>query len=64
MLKKLLLKMVSAVDENEANSFDSTFYIGYDNVLAELENNGYIVKSNDIMGSISLTEAGYTVVKK
>lgn len=58
--KELLYKMASAYENSKQNSFDSFFYSSYHNdVLVELENNGYINIKDDIIGSIELTDNGY-----
>ena len=63
--KELLIKLASAYDNSKKNDFDITNYIGFsDTVISELVNNGCIVKQKDIVGTIKLTEFGYTEAKK
>lgn len=63
--RRLLQRMASEYDLTEDPSFDSTFYLGYsDSVLSELEYYGYIIRKNDILDSIELTDAGYEEAKK
>lgn len=58
--KQLLLKMSTAIDNGEENSFDSDFYIDTpDCVVAELENAGFIRSKGNISGTIMLTDIGY-----
>lgn len=62
---QLLKKMVAEFDKSECSSFDSMFYIGYQNsVIKELEDNGYITVKNDITGTIELTRSGYEAAAK
>lgn len=62
--RELLEKMTAEYDKSKTDSFDSMFYIAFpDNVLDELEDCGFIVKQNNILGSISLTDAGYREAK-
>lgn len=63
--KELLVVMASNYDQTKANSLDSFGYIGFpDRIIDELEKDGYIVKQNDIAGTIKLTRAGYEEAKK
>ena len=63
--KELLIKLASAYDNNKKNDFDTTFYIGFpDAVIGELVNDGCVVKQNDIVGTIKLTEFGYAKAKR
>lgn len=63
--KELLIKLASAYDDNKKNDFDITYYIGFpDAVIEELVIGGCIVKQNDIVGTIKLTEFGYAEAKK
>ncbi len=63
--KELLVKMANEYDASGRTSFDSDFYITFqDSTIAELENNGCITIVNDIVGSICLTEYGYQESKK
>lgn len=56
----LLHKMADEFKKSNRTSFDSMFYMNYpDSVVDELEDNGYIVRKNDIIASIVLTTAGY-----
>lgn len=58
--KQLLLKMSTAIDNGEENSFDSDFYLDApDFVVAELENAGFIRSMGNISGTIMLTDLGY-----
>lgn len=53
--EELLSKLIEENTNNGTVSFDSTFYMGYDDsVLIELYNDGYIEIINDIIGSIEL----------
>lgn len=61
----LLCKMATAIDEGHENSFDMDFYLTYpDAVLSELASKNLIVRCNDIVGTIKLTQIGYDAVKK
>ena len=63
--RELLQKMATAYDVDQCNDFDSTFYIGFpDTVIRELDIGNYIVKQNNVAGSIKLTEYGYNEAKK
>lgn len=63
--KELLVKMANEYDASGHTSFDSDFYITFqDSTITELENNGCIAIVNDIVGSICLTEYGYQESKK
>lgn len=63
--RELLVKLVSSYDSNHKNDFDSLFYYEYpDSVVNELDYWGYIVKQNDIVGTIKLTRAGYDAAKQ
>ena len=63
--KQLLQKMAFEIDSGRSNSFDSFFYIGYnDSVIEELEDNGYIIVKNDVIASIELTQSGYEEAKR
>lgn len=63
--RRLLQRMASEYDSTKNPSFDCTFYLGYsDSVLSELEYYGYIIRKNDILDSIELTDAGYEEAKK
>ena len=63
--KELLVKLVSSYDSNRNNDFDSLFYYDFDDgVINELDYLGYIVKQNDIVGTIKLTQAGYEAAKR
>ncbi|MBE6943836.1 MAG: hypothetical protein E7453_06200 [Ruminococcaceae bacterium] len=63
--RELLQKMASAYDVDHRNDFDSTFYIGFpDAVIRELDIGNYIVKQNDVTGTIKLTDYGYNEAKK
>lgn len=63
--KELLVKMANEYDTSGRTSFDSDFYITFqDSTITELENNGCITIVNDIVGSICLTEYGYQESKK
>lgn len=63
--KSLLVKMASEYDNSNRKTFNSIFYLDYpDNVLIELEDNGYIIRENNIAATIKLTQAGYEAAKK
>ena len=63
--RELLIKMTSAYDTNQKNDFDSMYYMSFpDTVIDELATYGCIVKQNDIVGTIKLTEFGYAEAKK
>lgn len=63
--KELLVKMASHFDSTHKNDFDSLFYFSFpDGVINELDALGYIVKQNDIVGTIKLTTFGYEEAKK
>ncbi len=63
--KSLLVKMASEYDNSNRKAFDSIFYLDYpDKVLIELEDNGYIIRENNIAATIKLTKSGYEAAKK
>lgn len=63
--KELLALMASEYEKSQENAFDHIFYISFpDNVIRELEADGYIVRCNDIVGTIKLTQFGYNQAKK
>lgn len=63
--KELLKKLADAYDQGHPNSFDNTFYLGYDDaVINSLDAGGYIVAQDDILGTIQLTEFGYNEARK
>lgn len=62
---ELLCKMKTAYDSGHENNFDSTFYLGYPEVvITELSDDGYIVALNNIVGTIKLTQEGYEAAKQ
>lgn len=61
----LLQKMALAYDGGHENDFDIEFYMSTSEAtLVELENLSFIVRKNNIIGSIMLTKAGYAAAKK
>lgn len=63
--KELLSKMAASYDQDHKNAFNVMFYLGTpEYVLDELENDGYISKVEDIIGTIMLTESGYKEAKR
>lgn len=55
--EKVLDKLISIVNETGKNSVDTTLFSQLENqALHELENMGYIVSLNNIIGSYRLTE--------
>ena len=58
--RQLLKTMASEYNQSSKNEFDSCFYLGYPkSVIYELEENGFITRKNNIIGSIILTQSGY-----
>lgn len=65
MGKELLVKMAEKYDETKDSSLYFTDYMSFPGtVIDELNRNGYIVKQNDIVGTIALTQLGYDEAKK
>ena len=63
--KELLVKLANEYDASGQTSFDSTFYITFpEDSIVELENEGYIVVKNDLVGTMYLTKDGYRKAKK
>ena len=63
--KELLIKMANEFDISGQSSFDSTFYCNVsEKDIVDLENDGYIVIKDDIVGSMYLTDIGYQKAKK
>ena len=61
--RQLLKNMASEYDQSGKKSFDSFFYLGYPkSVIDELEENSCIIRKNDIIASIVLTQSGYEEV--
>ena len=55
--RQLLKNMASEHNQRNRNSFYSCFYLGYSkSVIDELEENGCIIRKNDIIASIVLTQ--------
>lgn len=55
--EKVLDKLISIVKETEQNSVDTTLFSQLENqALHELENMGYIVSENKVIGTYRLTE--------
>ena len=58
--RQLLKNMASEYEHSNKDEFDSCFYLGYSkSVIYELEENGFITRKNNIIGSIILTQSGY-----
>lgn len=58
--RQLLKNMASEYEQRNKDEFDSCFYLGYPkSVIYELEENGFITRKNNIIGSIILTQFGY-----
>lgn len=63
--KNLLVRMAKEYDDKKTTEFDSFFYLGVPGrVIDWLDDEGYIEKRNDIVGTIRLTERGYLAAKK
>ena len=63
--KELLVKLADAYDRDHRNTFDCTYYLGYDDIVVNrLVAGGYIVKQNDIIGTIQLTKFGYNEARE
>ncbi len=63
--KELLVKLANEQDASGQTSFDSTFYINFPKEdITDLENEGYIIVKNDLVGSMYLTDFGYQEAKK
>lgn len=57
--RQLLKSMASEYDHRSRNSFDYGFYLRYPtSVIDELEENGYITRKRNIIGTIILTQSG------
>lgn len=63
--RELLVMMASKYDQTKDGSLGFTDYMSFpDSVINELANVGFIVKRNDIVGTIELTQFGYEEAKK
>ena len=63
--KELLIMMASKYDQTKDNSLGFIDYMSFpDDVITELAHVGFIVKLNDIVGTIELTQSGYEEAKQ